>query len=93
MASSRRTVYYKTERDYIAGLVRYMPLQFSSLGANSLRGLHTDLSWTRHITNKLRDDPNVLQQQSVAAGYPGNEHLGRGQPPVSAHRPLGLPVG
>lgn len=46
-------IYYKTERDNIVALVRYVPLQFASLGANSFRGLHTDFSWTRHITNKF----------------------------------------
>ena len=46
-------LYYKTERDNIAALVRYVPLQFASLGANNFRGLHTDLSWTRHVTNQF----------------------------------------
>jgi hypothetical protein len=44
---------YKTERDTVAALVRYMPLRFASLGANNLRGLHTDLSWTRHVTKEF----------------------------------------
>jgi hypothetical protein len=46
-------LYYKTERDNIVALVRYMPLQFASLGANNFRGLHTDLSWTRRVTKKF----------------------------------------
>jgi hypothetical protein len=46
-------LYYKTDRDKIVALVRYMPLQFASLGANNFRGLHTDLSWTRHVTNRF----------------------------------------
>ena len=46
-------LYYKTERDDIVALVRYVPLQFPSLGANSFRGLHTDASWTRHVTDKF----------------------------------------
>jgi Carboxypeptidase regulatory-like domain len=46
-------LYYRTDRDNIAALVRYMPPQFASLGANSFRGLHTDFSWTRHFTNKF----------------------------------------
>lgn len=45
--------HYKTARDTVIALVRYMPVQFASLGANNLRGLHTDLSWTRHVTNKF----------------------------------------
>ena len=46
-------LFYKTERDNVTSLVRYMPLQFASLGANNLRGLHTDASWTRHLTDKF----------------------------------------
>jgi len=46
-------LYYKTGRDHIVALVRYMPLQFASLGANNFRGFHTDLSWTRHATKKF----------------------------------------
>ena len=46
-------LYYKTERDNIVALVRYMPLPFASLGVNNLRGLHTDVSWTRHVTKKF----------------------------------------
>lgn len=44
---------YKTERDNIVALVRYMPLPFASLGVNNLRGLHSDVSWTRHVTKKF----------------------------------------
>jgi hypothetical protein len=46
-------LYYKTWRDNIVALVRYMPLGFAALGANNFRGLHTDLSWTRHLTDKF----------------------------------------
>jgi hypothetical protein len=46
-------LHYKTERDTIVALVRYMPVQFASLGANNLRGLHTDFSWTRLINEKF----------------------------------------
>lgn len=46
-------LYYKTERDNIVALARYVPLRFASLGANNFRGLHTDLAWTRHVTNKF----------------------------------------
>jgi hypothetical protein len=46
-------LYYKTERDSLVALVRYMPLRFASLGANNFRGVHTDLSWTRHVTKKF----------------------------------------
>lgn len=61
-------LYYKTERDYISGLVRYMPLQFASLGANSLRGLHTDVSWTRHITSKFEMTPTFYNNNLVLPG-------------------------
>jgi len=46
-------LHYKTERDTVVALVRYMPLQFASLGANNFRGFHTDLSWTRRVTPKF----------------------------------------
>jgi hypothetical protein len=46
-------VYYRTERDNIVALARYMPLQFASLGANNFRGLHTDAAWTRHVTKRF----------------------------------------
>jgi len=45
--------YYKTERDNIVALARYLPLRFASLGTNSFRGLHTDIAWTRHIARNL----------------------------------------
>lgn len=46
-------LYYKTDRDDIVALIRYVPLQFASLGANSFRGLHTDVSWTHRISEKF----------------------------------------
>ena len=49
-------LHYITGRDKILGSARYMPLGFASLGANNLRGLHTDLSWTREVTKKFETD-------------------------------------
>ena len=46
-------LYYKTDRDSLTALIRYMPLRFASLGANNFRGVHTDLSWTRHVTARF----------------------------------------
>jgi len=46
-------LHYKTERNTLVGELRYMPQPFASLGANSLRGLHTDVSWTSHVTKKF----------------------------------------
>ncbi len=46
-------LYYKTARDSIVAQVRYVPLRFASLGANSFRGVHSDFSWTRHFTSKF----------------------------------------
>jgi hypothetical protein len=46
-------LHYKTERDTLVALVRFMPEQFASLGANNFRGLHTDFSWTRHVTSRF----------------------------------------
>jgi len=58
-------LHYKTGRDTILALVRYMPAPFASLGANNLRGLHSDVSWTRHVTGKL---------ESTVTFY--NNHIG-----------------
>jgi hypothetical protein len=52
-AAGAGRLYYRTDRDNIVALVRYVPLQFASLGANNFRGFHADLSWTRHVTNKF----------------------------------------
>ena len=49
----RDAIYYKTERDSVVALLRYVPPQFAALSANNVRGLHSDFSWTRHITNRL----------------------------------------
>ena len=51
-------LHYRTERDTLAALVRYMPERFASLGANNFRGLHTDFSWTAcHVTSKFGTRP------------------------------------
>jgi hypothetical protein len=59
-------LFYKTDRDTIAGLAQYTPMQFASLGTNNYRGLHTDISWTRHITKKFETDLTF---------YNNNQHL------------------
>jgi hypothetical protein len=46
-------LFYKTERESIVALARYMPPPFASLSANNFRGLHTDIAWTRHVTKKF----------------------------------------
>jgi hypothetical protein len=55
IAASGR-LHYISDRDIILGLARDMPVEFASLGANNLRGLFTDLSWTRHVTKKFDTD-------------------------------------
>ena len=61
-------LYYKTDRDNITALVRYMPSQFASLGANSLRGLHTDLSWTHYIAGKVEAAQTFYSNDLVMPG-------------------------
>jgi hypothetical protein len=68
-------LYYKTERDNVQALVRYVPLRFASVGANNFRGLHTDSHRTRHIHREIRCNSDVLQQQSGAAEFKGNDDL------------------
>ena len=50
------------------GLVRYMPLGFASLGVNNLRGLHTDFSWTRHVTKKFDATATFYNDNLVLPG-------------------------
>ncbi len=52
IASAAR-LYYQTSRDNLTALIRYEPTRFASLGTNNLRGFHADVSWARHLTNKL----------------------------------------
>ena len=61
-------LHYVTERETVLGLVRYMPEQFASLGANNLRGLHTDFSWTRHISKKFEADLTFYNNNLVLPG-------------------------
>jgi hypothetical protein len=61
-------LHYITERDTILGAVRYMPVEFASLGANNLRGLHTDLSWTRHVSKKFETDLTFYNDNLVLPG-------------------------
>jgi hypothetical protein len=61
-------LHYISDRDTILGLARYMPVEFASLGANNLRGLHTDLSWTRHVTKKLETDLTFYNDHLVLPG-------------------------
>ena len=62
-------LHYITDRDTILGLVQYMPLEFASLGANNnLRGLHTDFSWTRHVTKKFETGLTFYNNNLVLPG-------------------------
>jgi len=61
-------LHYQTERDTLLALVRYMPEQFASLGANSLRGLHTDFSWTHHATKKIQTVLSFYNNEVVLPG-------------------------
>ena len=62
-------LHYLTERDDIEGLVRYMPLAFASLGANNLRGLHTDFSWNRHVTKRFEAGLDFYNSNLVLPGF------------------------
>ncbi len=61
-------LYYKTARDYVTALVRYMPVQFASLGANNFRGLHSELSSTRHISDKFDGSLTFYSNDLVLPG-------------------------
>lgn len=61
-------LHYKTERNALEAQVRYMPQQFASLGANSLRGLHTDVSWTTHATKKFEAAFTLYNNNLVLPG-------------------------
>ncbi len=61
-------LHYKSDRDTIVGLARYMPLEFAALGVNNLRGLHTDFSWTRHVTKKFDATSTFYNDNLVLPG-------------------------
>ena len=61
-------LHYVSERDTILALARYMPEQFASLGANNLRGLHTDLSWSRHVTKEFEADLTFYNNNACCPG-------------------------
>ena len=63
---------YRTARDNVVGLVRYMPLGFAALGVNNLRGLHTDFSWTRHVTPKFEASSSFYNNNLVLPGIREN---------------------
>jgi hypothetical protein len=67
IASSGR-LHYITSRDTILGSARYMPVQFASLGANNLRGLRADFSWTHHLTKKFETDLRFYNDNLVLPG-------------------------
>lgn len=60
--------HYKSDRDTIIGLARYMPLEFAALGINNLRGLHTDFSWVRHVTKKFDATSTFYNDNLVLPG-------------------------
>jgi hypothetical protein len=61
-------LHYITDRDTILASARYMPVPFASVGANNLRGLHTDFSWTRHVTKKFETDLTFYNDNLVLPG-------------------------
>ncbi len=61
-------LHYITARDNIEATVRYLPLEFASLGANNLRGLHADFSWTRHVTKRFESSLVFYDSQLVLPG-------------------------
>ena len=61
---------YKGDRDKIKGSIRRAPSTFASLGANNLRGLRSDFSWTRNLTGKLT---SVVSFYSNKLALPGTQ--------------------
>jgi hypothetical protein len=61
-------LHYISDSDTMLGTARYMPLEFASLGANNLRGLHTDFSWTRHITKQFEAGMTFYNSNLVLPG-------------------------
>ena len=62
-------LHYITRRDSLLALVRYMPPPFASLGANNMRGLHADMSWTRHVTSKLQASLSFYNNNLELPGF------------------------
>ncbi len=65
-------IHYRSDRDILVGLVRYVPLGFASLGINNLRGLHTDISWTRHVTKRFDTTATFYNNNLVLPGLREN---------------------
>ncbi|HEV3329885.1 MAG TPA: tetratricopeptide repeat protein [Bryobacteraceae bacterium] len=47
---------YHSASDTLKGTIRFEPSTFASLGANTQKGFHSDLSWTRQLTANLSSD-------------------------------------
>jgi hypothetical protein len=65
-------LYYRTDRDILVGLVRYVPLGFASLGVNNLRGVHADISWTHNVTKKFDATATFYKNNLVLPGIREN---------------------
>jgi hypothetical protein len=61
-------LHYRSDRDTMQGLLRFMPVRFASLGANNLRGFHSDFSWSRRVTKKFETDATFYNNNLVLPG-------------------------
>ncbi len=67
-AGAAGRLYYKTGRDNIVALVRYMPPRFASLGGNNFRGFHADASWMRQVAKRIDSTLSLYNNNLVLPG-------------------------
>ncbi|QOY86573.1 carboxypeptidase regulatory-like domain-containing protein [Paludibaculum fermentans] len=59
---------YRGDRDSVRGSFRYAPSTFASLGANNIKGFHSDLSWTRKLVGKLSSEVTLYSNRLALPG-------------------------
>ena len=67
-AAASARLEYRGDRDNIRASIRYSPPTFASLGSNSMKGFHADLTWTRQLTGKLSSDVSFYDNKMVLPG-------------------------
>ncbi|MGJ5815263.1 hypothetical protein [Paludibaculum fermentans] len=59
---------YRGDRDTVRGSFRYAPSTFASLGANNVKGFHSDLSWTRKLVGRLSSEVTLYGNRLALPG-------------------------
>ena len=70
---------YNSDRDTIKSSFRYAPSTFASVGSNNLRGLRSDISWTRRLTSKLSNDLTFYSNRLTLPGLQQSTYMAGSQ--------------